>query len=538
MKSLYKKYFFLLLLSQKKNVLGQISFIFTGSLVTAAIPIIHQIIINNVFDSKQFALFPIFIAIMFVFYLLQCCFNLLHDFFQAKVEANIKYHLKDKLNSTISKKKYEEYLKSGNEKVISRYNNDTNVIARHFSSDIFELLEQVIILLLAVYMICRISIMLLFCMLVILFFYYMVNKKIGCILQNAIKKLFTFREDSLGCFTENYNNNFLVKIYNLYDWIEKRFRTIYKNEYKQKIKTDMIYSTNINVTKFIVNILIVCSWMFGGYYLKNGQGNIGDVVALTEYVGLVVSPFFYFSQFNNNIQEAKTSIKRMEEELMSPSENINKGNVLTEIYEIMIDDLKFSYKPDGFELHIKSLNMKKGEIIGLKGESGSGKTTIVNLLMQLYSVDHGRIYINGEECKNFKIKDIRNRIGYVSQESHFFEDTIRENLFGDYSQEDIEFLASKLDVQEDINRMENTYEYVLKKNGSNISGGQQKRIDILRVLLAKKDVLIFDEATANLDKKRRDDFFDVIMKLKKEKIIIMITHNDLEWNFFDKVYNM
>ena len=538
MKKLYKKYFSLLLLSQKKNVMGQISFIFLGSLVTTAIPVIHQIIINNIFDSKQFSLFFAFIIIMFILYLLQCCFSLLHDFFQAKVEANIKYQLRDQLNIIISKKKYEEYLKVGNEKVVSRYNNDTNVIANHLSSDVFDLLEQVLILLLAVYMICRISIALLLCMILILLLYYVVNKKIGHILQSAIKKLFTFREESLGCFTENYNNNFLVKIYNLYSWIEKRFQTVYKNEYKQKIKTDMIYSANINITKFIVNSLIVCSWIFGGYYLKNGQGNIGDVVALTEYVGLVVSPFFYFSQFNNKLQEAKTSIKRMDEEFISPSEELDEGKSLSEISDIKIDDLKFNYKPEGFALHIKFLNMKKGEIIGLKGESGSGKTTIVNLLMQLYLVDHGNIYINGIDWREFRIRDIRNKIGYVSQKSYFFEDTIRENLFGDYPLEEIELLASKLDIQEDIKRMENSYGYVLKKNGSNISGGQQKRIDILRVLLAEKDVLIFDEATANLDRKRRDDFFNVIMELKKEKIIIMITHNDLELNFFDKIYNV
>ena len=219
-------------------------------------------------------------------------------------------------------------------------------------------------------------------------------------------------------------------------------------------------------------------------------------------------------------------------------EELDEGKSLSEISDIKIDDLKFNYKPEGFALHIKFLNMKKGEIIGLKGESGSGKTTIVNLLMQLYLVDHGNIYINGIDCREFKIKDIRNKIGYVSQKSYFFEDTIRENLFGDYPLEEIELLASKLDIQEDIKRMENSYGYVLKKNGSNISGGQQKRIDILRVLLAEKDVLIFDEATANLDRKRRDDFFNVIMELKKEKIIIMITHNDLELNFFDKIYNV
>ena len=151
MRKLYKKYFSLLLLSQKKNVMGQISFIFLGSLVTTAIPVIHQIIINNIFDSKQFSLFFAFIIIMFILYLLQCCFSLLHDFFQAKVEANIKYQLRDQLNIIISKKKYEEYLKVGNEKVVSRYNNDTNVIANHLSSDVFDLLEQVLILLLAVY---------------------------------------------------------------------------------------------------------------------------------------------------------------------------------------------------------------------------------------------------------------------------------------------------------------------------------------------------------------------------------------------------
>lgn len=538
MEKMYIKYMKKVLFTQKKYMICQGLFIFLVSLVTTILPVIHQRIINEIFVKNDFTKFNMFIMAMAILYLLQCGLSILKDFFQAKTDANIKFQLRMELNSAVSKKKYSEYLIHGHEQVITKYSSDTNVISAHFSQELFNLLEQIAILTLAIYMVYKISVILLISMLFFLIIYYVVNKKIGKILQKEIKKMYILKEESLGCFSENYSNNKLVKIYNLYSWIEKRFQKIYQREYTQNIKTDLIYSSSINVTKFIVNSLVICSWIVCGYYISAGEGTIGDIVALTEYIGLLVSPFFYFGQFNNSLQGVLSSIERFENELAIPSENIDKGKALTAITEITLKNVEYQYKTGTFQLKIPDLNMKKGEIIGLKGESGCGKTTLVNLLMHLYSIDKGTIYFNKQDYKEFQLKDVRRCIGYVPQDSIFFEETIRENLFGDYVQGDIDRLAEELDIYHEIQGMEHGYEYILKKNASNLSGGQKKRIDILRVLLANTDVIIFDEATAMLDKKRRDIFFELIMKLKKDKIIIIITHNNYEWEFFDKIYEI
>lgn len=535
---MYLKYMRKVLWGQKKYILGLIIFICLGGLVTTILPMVHQNIINDVFVKNDFSDFYLFMVVMTVMYLLQCIFALLKDYFQAKTDADIKLLLRKELNDSIAKKQYAEYLMQGNEQVITRYTNDANVISHHFSEEIFDLLEQSVILVLAIYMVCKISAVFLLGIVVFLGIYYVVSKKIGEMLQKAIKKLQIRREQSLGCFTENYTNNMLVKVNNLYEWIGERFLKVYQREYAQSIKTDIIYSSSINIAKFIVNSLVICSWAVSGYYIRTGKGTIGDIVALTEYIGLLVSPIFYFGQFNNSLQGVNASIERLEEEFSVPSEKVDVGESLTGISEISLRDIEFQYKSGTFQMKIDRLDMKKGEIIGLKGESGCGKTTLVNLLMQLYVAGKGTIYINNKDYRTIKLSDIRACIGYVPQDSIFFEGTIRENLFGNFAQEDIERLSAELDLFHDIQRMDNGYEYILKKNASNISGGQQKRIDALRVLLADKDVIIFDEATAMLDKKRRDAFFELITKLKKEKIIIMITHNNSEWDYFDKTYEM
>ncbi len=538
MNNIYLKYMKEQFIKQKKYIICQMIIICIGSMIVAVLPVIHQSIINNVFVKNDFTYFKILLMMMVVLYLFQSSFYVLKDFFQAKIEANIKLQIRTKLNNFIAKKKYLEYLKQGNEQVITRYSNDTDIISRHFSEDVFVLFEQIIIFVLAIFMILRISFILLICMLFFLLVYYLLNKIMGIRLQNAIKELCVCREKSLGCFTENYSNNLLVKIYNLYDWINKRFRFVYQKEYKQSIKTNIIYSLNINITKLSVNILIIFSWLAGGYYIRTGKGTIGDVVALTEYISILVSPFFYFGQFNNSLNEVYSSIERFEKEFAIPNENINSGKMILEITDILIKNIVFQYEVGGFKLGIGEFHMRRGEIIGLKGKSGCGKTTFINLLIQLYHADQGTIYVNNENCKNLKLEDIRKHIGYVPQDSLFFETSIRENLFGNYRQKDIERLAKKIDIYQDIERIHGGFEYILKKNASNISGGQQKRIDILRVLLSDKDVIIFDEVTAMLDKKRRDEFFEYIMELKKEKIIIMITHNNSEWDYCDKIYEL
>lgn len=538
MKKKYFNYMKKSLLIKKKNLILLILIIFSVSMIATLIPYTQQIITNQIFLKRDFQYFASMIIGMMILYCLQCIFSLLKEYVQTKTNETIKASLRSELNSVAAKKRYSDFLVTGSEELITRYTNDAGVISNHFSEELFNLGEQIVTLMLASYMVFRISPIVLLYILVVLTVYFLINKKIGTILNREIKKLFVFQEESLGCFSENYSNNFLVKIYNLYSWVEERFQKIYRKEYKQKIKTNMIYSSNINVTRLVINFLIVFIWLFSGYGIKNGTGDIGKLVALTGYVGLLVAPFFYFGQFNNSIHETYSSIERMDRELLAVQEESEKGEGFSDLCEIQIRDLYFTYHAEKFELRVPEFHVKKGEIIGIKGSSGCGKSTFVNLMLQLYPISGEHMYYNKIDCKKLQLRNIRDRIGYVTQDSRFFDGTIRENLFGAYSQEFIDKYAGKIDIKEDILNMQEEYNTVLKKNGSNLSGGQKKRIDILRVLLAEKDVLIFDEATSMLDQKRRNIFLDLLEELRKDKIIIVITHNNEEWESLDRIYKI
>lgn len=165
MNNIYLKYMKEQFIKQKKYIICQMIIICIGSMIVAVLPVIHQSIINNVFVKNDFTYFKILLMMMVVLYLFQSSFYVLKDFFQAKIEANIKLQIRTKLNNFIAKKKYLEYLKQGNEQVITRYSNDTDIISRHFSEDVFVLFEQIIIFVLAIFMILRISFILLICML-------------------------------------------------------------------------------------------------------------------------------------------------------------------------------------------------------------------------------------------------------------------------------------------------------------------------------------------------------------------------------------
>ena len=216
---MYLKYMRKVLWMQKKYILGLIIFICLGGLVTTILPMVHQNIINDVFVKNDFSDFYLFMVAMTVLYLLQCIFALLKDYFQAKTDADIKLLLRKELNDSIAKKQYAEYLMQGNEQVITRYTNDVNVISHHFSEEIFDLLEQFLILILALYMVYKISAVFLLGIVVFLGIYYVVSKKIGEMLQKAIKKLQIRREQSLGCLTENDTKNMLVKVNPFFIWV-------------------------------------------------------------------------------------------------------------------------------------------------------------------------------------------------------------------------------------------------------------------------------------------------------------------------------
>ena len=173
----------------------------------------------------------------------------------------------------------------------------------------------------------------------------------------------------------------------------------------------------------------------------------------------------------------------------------------------------------------------------LMGPSGCGKSTLLKVLLGLYTYKNGKICFNGQKMRTEDIVSSRKRIAYISQDSVFFKGTIKENLFlgTKGSMKAVEELSEKFDLYEEIKELPNTWNTLLNSGTTNLSVGQKKRLDLVRAFLREKDIIILDEPTSALDMQRRKKLFEYLESIKRDKIIIVVTHNVDEREYFDKI---
>lgn len=194
---------------------------------------------------------------------------------------------------------------------------------------------------------------------------------------------------------------------------------------------------------------------------------------------------------------------------------------------ISISNIDFRYGNHGLVLKDLSLKINKGEKIAIVGESGCGKTTLAKLLLRFYKVEKGSIFIDGNDLESIPLKVLRNKIAYIDQNTFLFSDTVKNNLLlgnNDVSDEEIKNICITVKADEFIRELPFGYETFLDEGGKNLSGGQRQRIAIARALLRKPELIIFDEATSNLDAVTESAIKDTIFELNKDVTCIIIAH--------------
>ena len=204
-------------------------------------------------------------------------------------------------------------------------------------------------------------------------------------------------------------------------------------------------------------------------------------------------------------------------------------------------NVDFSYSGNKKKVLEKvNLEFKKGNIYGLHGRSGQGKSTLFNLITGMYQPTDGKVLINYVDLQEIDINTYWKSIGYVLQRSQFFNDSIRRNmnLLHKITNEEMDVMAKCLDLYEEIHSLKEEWDTEIVLEPANFSEGQLRRLDIMRNILKKAQVLIFDEATANIDKERRTHFYSLLHDLSENKIIIFSTHNIDELREADEVIDL
>lgn len=322
------------------------------------------------------------------------------------------------------------------------------------------------------------------------------------------------------------------------------------NEFEFKNAT--LKKNNINVS-INQNLLFVCvslgfgiayaiSLLYGSKLVLQGQISIGDFIAFSGYLAILEGPVNWIPWLFGRAKKFKVSFDRLNKMFKLPEEeidNFEKSNEEKLNGDIEIKNLTYNY-PGYIETVLENINIdiKKGESLGIIGVVGSGKTTLMNLLLKLYDVERGKIFIDGKDINDIPVKTIRDNICYITQDNFLFSATLKENinLFKDeYKDEDIEDSTKQAMIYDEISHMDDGINTVIGEKGIDLSGGQKQRVVISRAFLNNSNIIIFDDTFSALDNRTEQHVLNNIKELTKNKTCIIVSNRISDIKDCDKI---
>lgn len=307
---------------------------------------------------------------------------------------------------------------------------------------------------------------------------------------------------------------------------EKRTNDVVEKN-KEVYVIDSLFGPSIN---FIIGISYALSLIFGGLFIMNGEMTIGALVTFFSYIGLMRWPMLAAGRLLNVLERGSASYNRIEELMTEESHIVEKDGAINQSLDgdLQVDIKSFQYvNAEHDVLTDIHFTLKKGETLGIVGRTGSGKSTLFNLLLREYDQYIGSIQYNGIDIRHYTLDSLLNGIGYVPQENFLFSTNIRDNIrFADpfLSQEEVESAAKITDVHEDILDFTNGYDTLVGERGVSLSGGQKQRVAIARAVVTNPELLILDDSLSAVDAKTEEKILENLKEKRNGETTIIAAH--------------
>jgi len=414
--------------------------------------------------------------------------------------------------------------------VMSRMTNDVDNISNTISSSISSLFSAILTFFGALFMLLSYNwIMALIAMVTIPLTIF-----VSSTLSKAMRKYFVRRQKILGSLNgqveEMVTGYKTVMAYGKEEMACERFAATSEEFRKCSISANVWGGIMGPCNNLINNLNYLIVAAFGGYFTIRGIISVGDIQAILQYSRQFSQPINMIANQYAQIMTAIAGAERVFAILDTPDE-IDEGKEQLDISsirgEIEFKDICFSYTPEKQVLKNLYLSVKPGQKIAIVGATGSGKTTIVNLLTRFYELDSGEILLDGTNINDIPKKTLRDAIGIVLQDTVLFSDTIAKNIrYGktDATDEEMRAAAAMSNAASFIDRLPDGYETVLAESGSNLSQGQRQLLSISRAVLSDPKILILDEATSSVDTRTEMHIQQALVALMKNRTSLIIAH--------------
>ncbi|GAA5345355.1 ATP-binding cassette subfamily B protein [Planifilum fimeticola] len=327
---------------------------------------------------------------------------------------------------------------------------------------------------------------------------------------------------------ENLTGIRVIRAFNREKQEQARLQNANKDLTDVSIKVNKVMAFMMPIMMLVMNLTVVAVVWIGGIRIDHGAMQIGDLMAFVQYIMQIMFALIMASMMFIMIPRASVSANRINEVLDMKPVVFSEGNETADRKRgaLEFEHVTFRY-PGAEEPALSDISFKAypGEVTAIIGGTGSGKTTLVNLIPRFFDATSGTIRINGVDIRHCTLEDVRSRIGYVPQKALLFSGTISDNLrFGkeDATQAEIEHAARIAQADDFINKMKDGYESVISQGGTNLSGGQKQRLSIARALVRKPDIYIFDDCFSALDYKTDRDLRAALKEETKQATVIVV----------------
>ena len=510
-------------------------FVSFSAIIISFLSILNQyflkIAVDEYITPKDYKGLLIIIVLMLSVLCFQVIFQFLFIYFTNLLGQKVVYDLRTKLFKTIINFKMSYYDKSSVGRLVTRTVSDMETIASIFSQGLFMIFADLILMFSVLIVMIVLSVQLSLIILIILPFVVLATRLFQRAMKvafnevrNEVANLNSFVQERLSGIKE-------IQIFNRQKIESENFKKINERHKKAWLKTVWYNSIFFPIAEISISISVgLIVWYAGSNIIQlENFVSLGTIFLFIQLSQMLFRPLRQIADKFNTLQMGMVAAKRVFEILDSDHNISDKGTLKNEEIngDIKFEKVYFSYVKNNNVLNDINLTIKKGEKIAIVGATGSGKSTIIKLILRLYDLENGVIKINNKNIKNYKISDLRSSISLVNQDIFLFADSIFNNitLFNEkISKNEVEEAAKNIGVLEFINKLPGGLNYNVKERGVMLSEGQRQIISFLRAYVSKPNILILDEATSSIDSKTEELIQFATNKLIQDKTSIIIAH--------------